>query len=243
MSGTERHRLILRAELTTNGETVVTRTRELSANDVVIPIPVLPPLGSSVAVRLSFPGLVEPFELSGAVEAHHLADGPGELPAVTVRVKSGGPGYEERLKWLLKPEKSGDAPRLGYRVLIVEDNGMIRDMFAYGVHKYFKAQGNVNVDVASDGSAAWDLLSASKYDLAIVDYYMPIVNGAQLIERIRHDERLERLPIVAISVGGEDARKASIAAGADLFLDKPIILRELFATLDRLALHKEHATS
>jgi CheY-like chemotaxis protein len=243
MNAPARHRLILRAELSANGSTTVTRTRELSATDVVVPVSIPPPLGAEVHLRLSFPGLVQPFEVSGIVEAHHLSDGPGELPAVTVSIQKGGPGYEERIASLLKPHSASDAPRMGYRVLIVEDNGMIRDMFAYGVHKYFKAQGSVNVDVAPDGSAAWDLLVSAPYDLAIVDYYMPIVNGAQLIARMRGDERFERLPIVAISVGGEDARRASIAAGADLFLDKPIILRELFATLDRLALHKEHATS
>jgi CheY-like chemotaxis protein len=243
MNGPARHRLILRAELTSKGETVVTRTRELSTAEVIVAVPAPPAIGEPVEVRLSFPGLLEPFHVSGVVVEQHPHDGPGELPAVTISIRDGAPGYKDKLAWLLKPHPSPNATKLDYRVLIVEDNGMIRDMFAYGVHKYFKAQGNVNVDVAPDGSAAWDLLRSSNYDLAIVDYYMPVVNGGQLIARIRGDERLERLPIVAISVGGEDARRASIDAGADLFLDKPIILRELFATLDRLALHKEQATS
>jgi hypothetical protein len=44
-----------------------------------------------------------------------------------------------------------------------------------------------------------------------------------------------RAPIVAISVGGSDAREAAISAGADLFLDKPVVLRDLFRTLQVLS--------
>ena len=46
------------------------------------------------------------------------------------------------------------------------------------------------------------------------------------------------MPIVAISVGGAEARQASIAAGADLFLDKPLVMRDLFTTLDLLTLRE-----
>ncbi len=240
MSATEKHRLILRAEVTVKGETVVTRTRELSAEEIVVPFSTLPPLGAPVGLRLSFPGLVEAFELTGVVTAHHASDGPGEVPALTISVRDSAPASMERFARLLEPGTASRPPTEGFRILIVEDNGMIRDMFAYGVHKYFKTRGSVHVDVAPDGAAAWELIAQGPYDLAIVDHYLPIVSGAQLIERIRQDERFVRLPVVAISVGGEDARNASIAAGADLFLDKPIVLRELFATLDRLSLQKEH---
>jgi FixJ family two-component response regulator len=47
------------------------------------------------------------------------------------------------------------------------------------------------------------------------------------------------MPVVAISVGGQDARDASMEAGADLFLDKPIVLVDLFDTLDKLGDHHE----
>jgi DNA-binding response OmpR family regulator len=38
-------------------------------------------------------------------------------------------------------------------------------------------------------------------------------------------------PIVAISVGGRDAREATLSAGADVFVDKPLVFRDLFNTL------------
>src|SRR5205085_2762298 len=45
-----------------------------------------------------------------------------------------------------------------YRVLLVEDNELICDMFAYGVKKYFGKQAAVTVDVAGDGEKAWHRL-------------------------------------------------------------------------------------
>src|ERR1700730_12896209 len=164
MKAPEKHRLILRAELTFNGETVVTRTRELSAEEVVLPISSLVPLGTPVKLRLSFPGLVESFEVSGVVAEHHAGDGPGEVPALTVSIRGETDGSKERLANLLEP-RGGDRPRAaGFHILIVEDNGMIRDMFAYGVHKYFRTRGQVKVDVAPDGAAAWDCLTGAPYD-------------------------------------------------------------------------------
>jgi CheY-like chemotaxis protein len=244
VSALEKHRLILRAEVVVAGETLVTRTREVSAQEIMLPLWMSPALGTKVDVRLSFPGLVDPFGVAGTVVAHHASDGPGETPAITVRVDAENVAYQKRLAQLVSPTDVGrPAEPPSYRILIVEDNSMIRDMFAYGVHKYFKARGGVTVDVAPDGADAWNLLVASRYDLAIVDYYLPIVNGAQLIAKVRADHRFVQLPVVAISIGGEDARTASIAAGADLFLDKPIVLRDLFATLDQLVLSRGQVTS
>jgi CheY-like chemotaxis protein len=240
----DRHRLILRAEVMFGGRRIVTRTREVSLSEVVVPLSIAPPPGEPVELSLSFPGLVEGFGVYGTVVAHEAGNGPGELPCATIRIDPDSDAFRRRLSAILSPDRAGRGDTTSnYRILIVEDNGMIGDMFSYGVSKYFKTRGGVTVDVAEDGAAAWDRLVASSYDLAIVDYYLPVVNGAQLISQIRGDERVAGLPVVAISVGGDDARYASMSAGADLFLDKPIVLRDLFATLDRLVMQRKEVSS
>ena len=126
----------------------------------------------------------------------------------------------------------------GFHVLLVEDNNLIRDMFSYGIRKYFRGKpGYVTVDHAADGASAWKMLSSGTYDLAIVDYFLPELDGAQLVQRMRAEPRLATVPVVAVSVGGSTARDATLAAGADLFLDKPLVLKDLFATLERLNAH------
>src|SRR5206468_433035 len=84
------------------------------------------------------------------------------------------------------------------------------------------------VDGAADGASAWQMLSDGSYDLAIVDYFLPELDGAQLVQRMKAEPRLATVPVVAVSVGGPTARDATLAAGADLFLDKPLVLRDLF---------------
>jgi hypothetical protein len=53
---------------------------------------------------------------------------------------------------------------LGYlRVLVVDDNEMIRDLFAYGVRKYFRQRDcDVEVEIVGDGATAWERLSTER---------------------------------------------------------------------------------
>jgi len=134
-----------------------------------------------------------------------------------------------------QPMPESAPPANGYRVLVIEDNHMVRDMFSYGVRKYFATRSSpVAIDLAADGEEAWRMLCDSRYDLAIVDFYLPVLDGSKLVARMRSDPRMSEIPVVGISVGGREAKSAMLEAGVDLFLDKPIVLRELFSTLERL---------
>ena len=125
---------------------------------------------------------------------------------------------------------------LGYlRVLVVDDNEMIRDMFAYGVRKYFRQRDcDVEVEIVGDGGAAWERLSTESYDLVLVDHYMPVLQGASLVQMIRAAPHLRALPVVAVSGGGAGVRSECLAAGADVFLPKPLVFRDLLDTLGGL---------
>jgi two-component system, chemotaxis family, sensor histidine kinase and response regulator WspE len=121
------------------------------------------------------------------------------------------------------------------RILIVEDNNLLRDLFTYGLRKYFHRHGNTStIDCAPDGSAAWAMLNEATYDLLVIDYYMPCMDGADLVQRLRADPRMQGTSVLAISAGGEDARRALLDAGANVFLDKPLTLKHLAISLDAL---------
>jgi CheY-like chemotaxis protein len=45
---------------------------------------------------------------------------------------------------------------------------------------------------------------------------------------------LKTLPIIAVSAGGPGAREAALGAGADIFLDKPMRLRQIVETMRQL---------
>jgi CheY-like chemotaxis protein len=236
------HRLILRADVRWEGLAWVGHTVEVGPTRVVLRMARALPAGVTIELSLSFPRLVETVVLQGTIVATHDPRVHERTSAMTVDLQPSAD--RDRLAAILdgipppsdaagsEPPPSGPS---GYRVLLVDDNGLVREMFSYGVRKYFRLrQGSVTVDVAENGVEAWRMLREAPYDLAIVDFYMPAMNGSDLISRMRKTAELADVPVVVISVGGREAQEASVAAGADLFLDKPVALRDLFATLEKL---------
>ena len=56
----------------------------------------------------------------------------------------------------------------------------------------------------------------------------------ELVERIRNDEQLKTIPVVAISAGGQDAKDKAVRAGVDVFLRKPVKFAEVLETVKQL---------
>jgi CheY-like chemotaxis protein len=234
-------RILLRAEVETEGHApFVAHTLELDETEAFVETDVPLEIGAVVRMRLSFPRLVAPFSVTGRVTAHADSSAPGEPAGVELVIDPVSPADAAVLRTVLVTLAEGPHAEAleGFHVLLVEDNNLIRDMFSYGIRKYFRGKpGYVTVDHAADGASAWKMLSSGTYDLAIVDYFLPELDGAQLVQRMRAEPRLATVPVVAVSVGGSTARDATLAAGADLFLDKPLVLKDLFATLERLNAH------
>lgn len=108
---------------------------------------------------------------------------------------------------------SGAAAR---RVLVVDDSLTVREM----QRKLLAARG-YRVDVALDGIDGWNQLRAGDYDLVITDIDMPRLDGIGLVERIRRDPRLHRLPVMIVSYKDRpEDRARGLEAGADWYLAK-----------------------
>lgn len=230
----DKSRFILRAELHRENETAISYAFDLTPYSAFVASDWTAEVGSPIELVLSFPRLLEPLRLHARVDEQCAPSGPGAPAGLLVRFDA-----DARLTSLLERASADEAPRAATRILFVEDNGFIRDVFEYGLRVFFEARGGYAVDQAESAEIAWQQLGGTSYDVAIVDHYLPADTGAQLIERMRRDPRLSDLPIVAVSVGGTDAREACLAAGADLFLDKPLVFRDLFNTLRVLA-HAAH---
>ncbi len=129
-----------------------------------------------------------------------------------------------------------DIPPL--RVLVVDDNPLIRESVVVTIQRMNsrlpEGARKLQVLEAEDGATAWDRITDRAVDLVIADLYIPVLSGLRLIERIRANPATAALRILAISASIEDARMASLGAGADLFLQKPIRLVELADAVSRL---------
>jgi CheY-like chemotaxis protein len=223
-------RFILRAEIQSSSEIVISYGFELTPSSIFVVTEWRAPIGASVSLRLSFPRVLEPIVVSAKIENIRVAGAPGEFAGLDLSFEACAP-IRVLLDELKTPVSLPQAAIPTYRVLLVEDSGLIRDVFAHGLANFFPQPGAFTVDHAESAEVAWDLLGRVAYDLVIVDYFLPVEDGASLIARVRGDVRLSKLPVVAISMGGRDAREATISAGADLFVDKPLVFRDLFSTL------------
>ncbi len=88
---------------------------------------------------------------------------------------------------------------------------------------------------AADAPTALTIAEQFRPDLMITDLIMPEIDGFQLIRQVRRSETLKNMKIVAASADVEkENRTASLEAGADLFLPKPMQADRLFDSLQRL---------
>jgi CheY-like chemotaxis protein len=82
---------------------------------------------------------------------------------------------------------------------------------------------NLNVAIAENGRQALDMLARENYDLILLDMQMPVMDGMETVTRIRADENLKNIPVIALTANAlkGDAEKY-IKAGCDDYLPKPI---------------------
>lgn len=93
-----------------------------------------------------------------------------------------------------------------------------------------------NVHPASNGKEAMAYLkSEGKADIIITDYVMPEMDGIELCKSIREDEGLYYLPIVMLTAKTQsEFQKQGYAAGADVYLPKPIEMSVLIAQINSI---------
>jgi CheY-like chemotaxis protein len=230
-------RTILRAELLHHGRSFVAHTLEVTDASAFIRTDVYTDIGDRMLVRLSSPAIAdtvaEPLELEAQVVSRRVSTTPGVPTGITVAFVFRSESEERRLRSLLERGTAADTGGARtFRVLLVDDSRIIREMFLFGVRRFYKGMaGHIIVDVAEDAQAAWEMLHVRPYDLAIVDYFLPAGRGSDLVARARQDPELQQVSFVGISGGGPEARDAFVSAGADLFLDKPLAPKDVFTTI------------
>lgn len=121
-----------------------------------------------------------------------------------------------------------------YALLVVDDNEDNRYTLVHGL----KRLGYPNVVTAVNGRHALDLLGTQRFDLVLLDIMMPELNGYQVLEQLKADERLRHLPVIMISAVDEiDSVIRCIELGAEDYLAKPfnsVLLRaRIGASLQR----------
>ncbi|WP_293554053.1 transporter substrate-binding domain-containing protein [Phascolarctobacterium sp.] len=165
-----------------------------------------------------------------------LGEGTEIIVAVTLCLCTDAEIATLNAKQLDNPQAQAEQPDFkGKRLLVVEDNKLNREITVTILE-----QTGIITEQAEDGSVAVKMVQEAApgyYDLILMDIQMPIMDGYEATKQIRAlpDKRLAQLPIIAVSANAfEEDKKASLAAGMDGHIAKPINVPDLFALMQKL---------
>jgi two-component system, cell cycle response regulator DivK len=117
----------------------------------------------------------------------------------------------------------------GSQVLVVEDNPRNMKLF----RDVLRGSGCRTLE-ATTGEEAVALATEHRPDLVLMDIQLPDIDGIEALNRLRADERLSSMPVLALTAQAmEGDRERFLAAGFDGYLSKPVDIAEFVATVKR----------
>ena len=132
---------------------------------------------------------------------------------------------QEARDWSRDTAAAGGGERTGRPLVLVADDNA--DLRAY-VARLFADR--YDVETVADGAAALEAVARELPDLIVTDAMMPVMDGFELLRRLRADERAARVPIIVLSArAGQGSAIEGLEAGADDYLVKPFAADELRA--------------
>ncbi|GAA2190780.1 ATP-binding protein [Micromonospora lupini] len=162
---------------------------------------------------------------------------PATTPAPNGRGDVARAAVSEAVGWLTDPAGGVAEPAAapgpaadelaGARILVADDNS---DMRAY-LSRLLAGQG-WRVRSVTDGRQALDAIRQEPPDLVLTDVMMPVLDGFDLVRRLRADPATQALPVLVLSArAGEEASVVGLSLGADDYLVKPFAAAELIARI------------
>ncbi len=119
---------------------------------------------------------------------------------------------------------------MGKTILIVDDSESIRELVSFTLKK-----AGHNVLKAIDGQDALKYIGKEEIHLIITDLHMPVMNGIELIKKVRKIEECKRIPILFLTTESQKERKLQAKeAGATGWIIKPFVPAKLIAALNRV---------
>jgi CheY-like chemotaxis protein len=116
---------------------------------------------------------------------------------------------------------------MAYRVLLVEDNEMNRDMLSRRLIKR-----DFLVSIATDGQEGVEMALSENPDIILMDVSLPKIDGYEATRQIKQQLRVPIIALTAHAMSGE--REKALAAGCDDYDTKPVDLPRLLEKMTAL---------
>ncbi len=111
-------------------------------------------------------------------------------------------------------------------ILVVDDSKVMREMIV----ACLRPQEGLAFTHAASGLEAIEKLSLRPFDLLILDLNMPDIGGVEVLEFVRAQDRLRKVPIMGVTTRGDETSRArALGAGADRYVTKPFAPEALLA--------------
>ena len=137
-----------------------------------------------------------------------------------------------------EPRKSGGSRRA--RILIAEDHSVTQEIL-----KLVLTQRGFCVDIASDGAEALEALRQNSYDVALLDFHLPIMDGVQILSTVvaEHASRPRpRFVAITADVEGLLAHEEN-CENFDKVMQKPVNIAEICAFVESVTKDEQGATT
>ncbi|MCB0662386.1 MAG: response regulator [Saprospiraceae bacterium] len=148
------------------------------------------------------------------------------LPLVeTFETPEADPITEEKISF----EEDNQKLQTGEPLLIVEDNASLRNYLKVVLDGY-------QIRLAGHGKEALEIMENGFLPVAIIsDIMMPVMDGVQLLQHIRQDERYRNIPVIMLTAVNSSTQKVeALRIGVDDYLTKPFNEEELKASLSAI---------
>jgi DNA-binding response OmpR family regulator len=123
------------------------------------------------------------------------------------------------------------------KILVVEDNKDLARLLDLHLRDL-----TYDVDLAFDGDSGWAKITASDYDLIILDLMLPGIDGLEICRRIRTQTTYTPI-LILTSKSAELDRVLGLELGADDYVTKPFSIRELMARVKAIFRRIDELTS
>ena len=137
-----------------------------------------------------------------------------QVPNPTVEVSTG-------LRSRIQLDRETTKP---FKITIIDDEPTTIKL----LRKYLRTAGYEDFVVITESSEAVETIRKEQPDVILLDFSMPEVNGLEILEKLRDDHRLSRIPVLMLTACSEaEVKLKALELGATDFLGKPVDPNEL----------------
>lgn len=117
------------------------------------------------------------------------------------------------------------------KILIVDDFSTMRRI----IKNLLRDLGFNNTAEADDGATALPMLQSGSFDFLVTDWNMPNMTGIQLLEKVRSDPKLQKLPVLMVTAEAKrDQIVMAAQAGVNGYIVKPFTAATLKEKIEKI---------